>query len=187
MGCLTAPVFITSSQNIHEMCPAERLPFTPSHPFLIPPRHLDLQSFTPQRKRKKSVWAISFFGPQVFSILHVRRAVQWPPRRICTPQPDTAQHSKTASPPLEVRDGKCSHCLVEDTQWDRVTWRKTNGIVQDIYPPLYPPTPSPWNIMEHVSAKATTDLLSVAQIMSFCLDQSNYISKQITFIHNESK
>lgn len=47
MGRLTSPVFITSSQNIHEMSPAERLPFTPSHPLLIPPWHLDLQSFTP--------------------------------------------------------------------------------------------------------------------------------------------
>lgn len=46
-GRLTSPVFIAASQNIHEICPTERLPFTPSHSLLIPPQHPDLLSFTP--------------------------------------------------------------------------------------------------------------------------------------------
>lgn len=61
MGSLTSPVFIAASQNIREMCPAERLSFTPSHPpFLTPPQHRTCSLL--QGKQKKKVYGRSVFS-----------------------------------------------------------------------------------------------------------------------------
>lgn len=40
--------------------------------------------------------------------------------------------SKIPSPLLEFWHANCSHCLLDDTQWGRITWRQTNAILQKI-------------------------------------------------------
>lgn len=121
------------------MCPSERLPFTLCHQLFAP--------LTPQpspcrvslhKRKQKSVQADSFSTPRLFIF--------------CTyaePQSDLPQGShryyqiqlstlsRTPSPMQEVWHAKCSHCLVDDTQWGRITWRQTNAVLQKISSPVH--------------------------------------------------
>lgn len=130
MGSLTSPVFITTSQNIREMCPAERLSFTPSHPpFLTPPQHRTCSLLQgKQKKKKKSVRAVSFFlAPKIFA--HSARTQ----RRRVTPKKGVLLATVTytsevrpnlpPTPPSALLEVVHANCLVNDTTKDRITWK----------------------------------------------------------------
>lgn len=96
MGCLTSPVSITASQNIHEIRPAERLPFTLTHPILAAhtpqPSTCRVWLLKGKQKKKCSLW--QFFSSEVIRILHVRIATERPPTSPSPLLPLTAAASK---------------------------------------------------------------------------------------------
>lgn len=96
MGRLTSPVSITASQNIHEMCPAERLPFTPSHPLHIP-HSTSTGRVSLLKGKQKSVQTDSFSALRLFTFCTYTEPQSDLPQASPLP-PDTARHSP--KPPL---------------------------------------------------------------------------------------
>lgn len=123
MGSLTSPVFITASQNIREMCPAERLSFTPSHPpFLTPPQRRTCSLL--KGKQKKKVHERSVFSSfRNFCTFCTYAAPQSDPEEGGSVGYHHVHLRSTSNPPppalLEVVH---ANCLVYDTPKDRITW-----------------------------------------------------------------
>lgn len=127
------PPPVAASQNIHEICPAKRLPFTQSHPLLS--ASLSILTFWVSllKGKQKDIQAISFPALKLFTFCTYadpRSDLPEGSRRSC--QIQLGAPSKTPSTALAVRRGKSSHSLVDDTQWDRITWQQTDAIVQKI-------------------------------------------------------
>lgn len=114
---LSDPPPVAASQNIHEICPAKRLPFTQSHPLLS--ASLSILTFWVSllKGKQKDIQAISFPALKLFTFCTYadpRSDLPEGSRRSC--QIQLGAPSKTPSTALAVRRGKSSHSLVDDTQ-----------------------------------------------------------------------
>lgn len=131
-GRLTLPP-AAASQNIHEICPTKRIPFTRSHPLLTASLSILTCRVSLLKGKQKKLRGNPFSSSEAFHILHVRRAAVTSQKAPDAPARSSLDApSKTPSAELAVRRGKSSHSSVDDTQRDRITWRQTNAIVQKI-------------------------------------------------------
>lgn len=135
----TSRVSISASQNIHEMCPAERLPFTLSHPLLIPQSTSDGQVSLlkgKQRRRKKRTGCFSALRLFTFCT-YTEPQSDLPQGSLCyhqlgtLPKPPPTHHHSSALL-LEVRHANCSPCLLDGTQRGGITQRQTNAALHKI-------------------------------------------------------
>lgn len=114
MGSLTSPVSISASQNIHEICPTERLPFIPS-PSLSAPHTLQPSTcrVSPLEGKKKCVQSDSFSALSLFTFCtYAKPQIDLPQGSLCYRQTQLSTPRSAGG----FLHANCSHCLLDDTQ-----------------------------------------------------------------------